>query len=96
VDLLNAQLMGGELDGYKSFVDQCLSEYDLNGWRVPTSTPSPLSVARPATTWPTPDAGSLAFPWHILQQSVPISAPKATFCCKTCAGTPEIMATLLA
>ncbi|SCG43744.1 4-hydroxyphenylacetate 3-hydroxylase family protein [Micromonospora coxensis] len=34
VELLNAQILGGELDGYKAFVDQCLAEYDLDGWRV--------------------------------------------------------------
>ncbi|TCB96888.1 Pyoverdin chromophore biosynthetic protein pvcC [Micromonospora zingiberis] len=34
VELLNAQVLGGELDGYKAFVDQCLAEYDLDGWRV--------------------------------------------------------------
>jgi len=35
VELLNAQLMSGQLDGYKAFADQCLNEYDLNGWTVP-------------------------------------------------------------
>lgn len=35
VELLNAQLAGGEVDGYKAFVDQCLAEYDLDGWTVP-------------------------------------------------------------
>ncbi|MEU8328827.1 4-hydroxyphenylacetate 3-hydroxylase N-terminal domain-containing protein [Micromonospora sp. NPDC048839] len=34
VELLNAQILGGELDGYKAFVDKCLSEYDLDGWLV--------------------------------------------------------------
>ncbi|MEU5903168.1 4-hydroxyphenylacetate 3-hydroxylase N-terminal domain-containing protein [Micromonospora sp. NPDC047527] len=34
VELLNAQILGGELDSYKAFVDQCLGEYDLNGWLV--------------------------------------------------------------
>ncbi len=24
-----------QLDGYKALVDQCLSEYDLDGWQVP-------------------------------------------------------------
>ncbi len=23
------------MDGYKAFVDQCLAEYDLDGWTVP-------------------------------------------------------------
>jgi len=35
VELLNAQLANGQVDGYKAFVDQCLSEYDLDGWTVP-------------------------------------------------------------
>ena len=35
VELLNAQLMSGQMDAYKAFVDQCLSEYDLDGWTVP-------------------------------------------------------------
>jgi two-component FAD-dependent monooxygenase len=34
-ELLFAQLAGGEVDGYKAFVDQCLDEYDLSGWTVP-------------------------------------------------------------
>jgi two-component FAD-dependent monooxygenase len=35
VELLNAQLANGQVDGYKSFVDECLAEYDLDGWTVP-------------------------------------------------------------
>jgi 4-hydroxyphenylacetate 3-monooxygenase len=35
VELLYAQMMTGEYDGYQAFVDQCLSEYDLDGWTVP-------------------------------------------------------------
>ncbi|WJK43904.1 4-hydroxyphenylacetate 3-hydroxylase N-terminal domain-containing protein [Solwaraspora sp. WMMA2056] len=35
VELFNAQLVGGQLDDYRSFVDTCLQEYDLDGWRVP-------------------------------------------------------------
>jgi 4-hydroxyphenylacetate 3-monooxygenase len=35
VELLNAQIASGQVDGYKSFVDQCLAEYDLDGWTVP-------------------------------------------------------------
>jgi two-component FAD-dependent monooxygenase len=35
VELLNAQIANGQVDGYKAFVDQCLSEYDLDGWTVP-------------------------------------------------------------
>lgn len=35
VELLSAQLAGGQVDKYKSFVDECLGEYDLDGWTVP-------------------------------------------------------------
>jgi aromatic ring hydroxylase len=35
IELLSAQMAGGELDGYKAFADQCLAEYDLDGWTVP-------------------------------------------------------------
>jgi aromatic ring hydroxylase len=35
VELLTSQIANGQLDGYKSFVDQCLGEYDLDGWTVP-------------------------------------------------------------
>jgi 4-hydroxyphenylacetate 3-monooxygenase len=35
VELLYDQLGSGELDGYKAFVDECLAEYDLDGWTVP-------------------------------------------------------------
>jgi len=35
VELLSAQLAGGQVDAYKAFVDECLQEYDLDGWRVP-------------------------------------------------------------
>ncbi|TDV41055.1 4-hydroxyphenylacetate 3-hydroxylase family protein [Actinophytocola oryzae] len=35
VELLNAQIAGGQMDGYKAFVEQCLDEYDLDGWTVP-------------------------------------------------------------
>jgi two-component FAD-dependent monooxygenase len=35
VELLNAQIAGGQIDQYKSFVDECLAEYDLDGWTVP-------------------------------------------------------------
>lgn len=34
-ELLFAQTASGQLDGYKAFVDECLSEYDLDGWTVP-------------------------------------------------------------
>jgi aromatic ring hydroxylase len=32
VELLFAQQANGQIDGYKAFVDACLSEYDLDGW----------------------------------------------------------------
>ncbi|GAB3463641.1 4-hydroxyphenylacetate 3-hydroxylase N-terminal domain-containing protein [Actinophytocola sediminis] len=35
VDLLAGQMANGQLDEYKAFVDQCLGEYDLDGWTVP-------------------------------------------------------------
>ncbi|ALG10732.1 4-hydroxyphenylacetate 3-hydroxylase family protein [Kibdelosporangium phytohabitans] len=35
VELLAMQEAGGQLDDYKAFVDQCLAEYDLDGWTVP-------------------------------------------------------------
>ncbi|RCG31445.1 Pyoverdin chromophore biosynthetic protein pvcC [Sphaerisporangium album] len=35
VELLFAQMASGQVDGYKAFVDKCLSEYDLDGWTVP-------------------------------------------------------------
>ncbi|MFJ9810803.1 4-hydroxyphenylacetate 3-hydroxylase N-terminal domain-containing protein [Streptomyces sp. NPDC101158] len=35
VEMLFAQTVSGQLDQYKSFVDECMSEYDLDGWTVP-------------------------------------------------------------
>jgi 4-hydroxyphenylacetate 3-monooxygenase len=35
IELLLGQLASGQVDGYKAFVDECLSEYDLDGWTVP-------------------------------------------------------------
>ncbi|MEV5573187.1 4-hydroxyphenylacetate 3-hydroxylase N-terminal domain-containing protein [Spirillospora sp. NPDC052269] len=35
VELLAAQTLGGQLSSYKDLVDQCLAEYDLDGWTVP-------------------------------------------------------------
>ncbi|MFJ9829548.1 4-hydroxyphenylacetate 3-hydroxylase N-terminal domain-containing protein [Streptomyces sp. NPDC101160] len=35
VEMLFAQTVSGQLDQYKSFVDDCMNEYDLNGWTVP-------------------------------------------------------------
>jgi len=35
VELLFSQLANGQMDDYKAFVDECLGEYDLDGWTVP-------------------------------------------------------------
>jgi aromatic ring hydroxylase len=35
IELYNSQLASGQVDRYKAFVDQCLGEYDLDGWTVP-------------------------------------------------------------
>ena len=35
VELYMAQLASGQLRGYEAFVEQCLAEYDLDGWTVP-------------------------------------------------------------
>ncbi|MCW2877884.1 MAG: 4-hydroxyphenylacetate 3-monooxygenase oxygenase component [Sphaerisporangium sp.] len=35
VELLFSQLANGQVDKYKAFVDECLGEYDLDGWTVP-------------------------------------------------------------
>jgi 4-hydroxyphenylacetate 3-monooxygenase len=35
IELLAAQMAGGDLDAYKAFADQCLAEYDLDGWTAP-------------------------------------------------------------
>jgi two-component FAD-dependent monooxygenase len=35
IELLFGQIASGQLDGYKSFVDRCLAEYDLDGWTAP-------------------------------------------------------------
>jgi 4-hydroxyphenylacetate 3-monooxygenase len=38
VELLNAQILSGELSACRSIVDRCLAEYDLDGWKVPDLT----------------------------------------------------------
>ena len=38
VELLLGQLGNGQIDKYKAFVDDCLNEYDLDGWTVPDLT----------------------------------------------------------
>lgn len=35
IEMLSAQTADGQLDGFKAFVEQCLDEYDLDGWTVP-------------------------------------------------------------
>lgn len=35
VELLSAQTASGQIDNYKAFAEQCLNEYDLDGWTVP-------------------------------------------------------------
>ncbi|GAA2076898.1 4-hydroxyphenylacetate 3-hydroxylase family protein [Actinomadura alba] len=35
IELLSAQLANGQIDDYKAFADECLAEYDLDGWTVP-------------------------------------------------------------
>lgn len=35
IELLTAQLANGQVDRYKAFVDECMDEYDLDGWRAP-------------------------------------------------------------
>jgi 4-hydroxyphenylacetate 3-monooxygenase len=35
VSLLSAQIASGLVAGYEAFADQCLGEYDLDGWTVP-------------------------------------------------------------
>jgi two-component FAD-dependent monooxygenase len=34
-ELLFSQIASGQVDQYKAFVDQCMDEYDLDGWTVP-------------------------------------------------------------
>jgi len=38
VELLFGQLGDGQMDRYKELVEQCLAEYDLDGWQVPDLT----------------------------------------------------------
>jgi hypothetical protein len=41
LDVLNFARGKGHLDGFKSFTDQCMSEYDLHGWTTPPWTWEP-------------------------------------------------------
>ncbi len=35
IELLFGQVASGQLDDYKAFAEQCMSEYDLDGWTAP-------------------------------------------------------------
>jgi 4-hydroxyphenylacetate 3-monooxygenase len=35
IELLNSQVASGQVDSYKNFVEECLAEYDLDGWMAP-------------------------------------------------------------
>jgi 4-hydroxyphenylacetate 3-monooxygenase len=35
IELLLGQMASGELDGYQRFAEECMNEYDLDGWTVP-------------------------------------------------------------
>ena len=35
IEMLTAQQASGQVDGYKGFAEQCLAEYDLDGWTAP-------------------------------------------------------------
>ncbi len=35
IDALRAAVGSGQYDRWKSFADQCMAEYDLDGWTVP-------------------------------------------------------------
>jgi 4-hydroxyphenylacetate 3-monooxygenase len=35
IEMLTMEMAAGRLDGYRAFVDECLAEYDLDGWTVP-------------------------------------------------------------
>ncbi|SFP42611.1 4-hydroxyphenylacetate 3-monooxygenase [Amycolatopsis arida] len=35
IELYSSQLVSGQVDKYKAFADECLGEYDLDGWTVP-------------------------------------------------------------
>jgi 4-hydroxyphenylacetate 3-monooxygenase len=44
---MEAQRGQGMLDGYKGFAEQCLAEYDLDGWTVPDLiNPDDVSLVR--------------------------------------------------
>ncbi|GAA3748715.1 4-hydroxyphenylacetate 3-hydroxylase family protein [Salinactinospora qingdaonensis] len=35
IELLSAQIASGGLDSYQAFVDECMAEYDIDGWTAP-------------------------------------------------------------
>jgi 4-hydroxyphenylacetate 3-monooxygenase len=44
---LRAAIASGQCERWKSFADQCMAEYDLNGWTVPDLVnPDDVSVVR--------------------------------------------------
>jgi 4-hydroxyphenylacetate 3-monooxygenase len=47
IEMMMAQMMSGQLDQYKAFADQCLNEYDLDGWTAADLiNPDDVSVVR--------------------------------------------------
>ena len=47
VEMVMAQMMSGQLDKYKGFAEQCLAEYDLDGWTAPDLiNPDDVSLVR--------------------------------------------------
>jgi 4-hydroxyphenylacetate 3-monooxygenase len=53
-DIVEAQQAMGQLDRYKAFAEQCLAEYDLDGWTVPDLVnPDDVSVVRKRATMST-------------------------------------------
>jgi aromatic ring hydroxylase len=46
-EIMESQRASGQLDAYRGFAEQCLSEYDLDGWTVPDLVnPDDVSVVR--------------------------------------------------
>jgi 4-hydroxyphenylacetate 3-monooxygenase len=47
VEMMMAQMMSGQLDQYKAFAEQCMAEYDLDGWTAPDLiNPDDVSLVR--------------------------------------------------
>ncbi|MDX6741596.1 4-hydroxyphenylacetate 3-hydroxylase N-terminal domain-containing protein [Actinocorallia sp. A-T 12471] len=53
LELLQAQLFGGQIDSYTDFVDQFMSEYDLSGWTVDDLSSFP-GLKQRGSDFPTP------------------------------------------